>query len=207
MGRKWEHYLKFLTKCCTLIAVLATLLFFNSVHAQAATAKTKALNAYNKLLSQKTLKWSDKVTVSTSKCKFAVIYVDNNSVPELFVDGSSASLNHATGFYKLYTYYNGKVKDVCTIRDGFSYYKKKGVFVTAAVLHGEYLSYYKLASGKASLKLRSDTYYTTTYYDGAGKKISKTTFDNRLKSLKGSLKPTSMTCKKNTKANRTKYLK
>lgn len=207
MKRIWEKYSKILTKCCVILAVVTALLLASGVQAQAATTKTKAMNAYNKLLSQKTLTWTGNQKIPTSKCKFAVIYVDNNSVPELFVDASNAGLNHVSGYYRLYTYYNGKVKEVCTVRDAFGYYKKKGVFETATLLHGEYVTYYKLASGKSSVKLRSESYYTTNYYDGAGKKISKTTFDKRLKSLIGSSKQSSITCKANTKANRTKYLK
>lgn len=185
------------------------LLCFSSTQAQAASTKDKALAAYNKLLSQKTLKWSNTndFSVTTSKCKFALLYVDNNSVPELFIDAGGAGTNHVSGFYKLYTFYNGKVKELCTIRDSFGYYKRKGVFTTATYLHGEYVSYYAFYSGKASLRLRSESYYTTSYYDRYGKKISKTTFDKKLRSAIGTSKPTAFTCKPNTKTNRTKYLK
>lgn len=207
MKEVWKRTSKIFVRCCILFAVLTFALFAGNTRVQAASTKTKALKAYSKLLSQKNLKWSNKLNVKSSKCKFALIYVDNNSVPELFVDASGAGTNHVSGFYKLYTYRDGKVKDVCTMRDAFGYYKKKGVFVTATLLHGEYITYHKLSSGKSSVKLRSETYYSTSYYNGSGKKISKSSFNKTLKSLVGSTKKIAPVCRKNTKTNRTKYLK
>ncbi len=207
MKKNWERFAKVFTKFCLVAIVFAVILTVNSTQAQAASTRTKALNAYNKLLSQKSLKWSGKTKVSTNKCKFAVIYVDNDSVPELFVDAGGAGTNHVSGFYKLYTFWNGKVRDVCTMRDGFGYYKKKGIFQTYTMLHGEYTTYQKLASGKSSVKLSSESYFTTNYYDSNNKKISKAMFNKSLKSLVGTAKVSVPVCKINTKANRTKYLK
>lgn len=207
MKKKWKFTNKLFIKTCLSIMMLTMLLCLSNAEVQAASAQDKALSAYNKLLSQKTLTWSKNLKVPTSKCKFALLYVDNNSIPELFIDAGGAGTNHVSGFYKLYTFYNGKVKEVCTIRDSFSYYRKKGVFRTATYLHGEYISYYAFYSGKASLRLRSESYYSSSYYDRYGKKISKTAFNKKLKSAIGTSKPTSFTCKPNTKTNRTKYLK
>ena len=117
MKKNWERFAKVFTKFCLVAIVFAVILTVNSTQAQAASTRTKALNAYNKLLSQKSLKWSGKTKVSTNKCKFAVIYVDNDSVPELFVDAGGAGTNQVSGFYKLYTFWNGKVRDVCTMMD------------------------------------------------------------------------------------------
>lgn len=208
MSKKSELIKKQFIKICMAIAMFTIILCFSSTQAQAASTKDKALAAYNKLLSQKTLKWSNtnNFSVTTSKCKFALLYVDNNSVPELFVDASGAGTNHVSGFYKLYTFYNGKVRDLCTIRDSFGYYKRKGVFTTATYLHGEYVSYFALTSGKAALRLRSESYYTTQYYDRKGNKLTEAAFNKKLKSAIGTSKPTAFSCKPNTKANRTKYL-
>lgn len=73
MKRIWEKYSKILTKCCVILAVVTALLLASGVQAQAATTKTKAMNAYNKLLSQKTLTWTGNQKIPTSKCKFSVI--------------------------------------------------------------------------------------------------------------------------------------
>lgn len=206
MKEKWKLTTNQLIKTFISIIALTILLCFSNTEVQAASTQDKALSAYNKLLSQKTLTWSKNLKVPTSKCKFALLYVDNNSIPELFVDAGGAGTNHVSGYYKLYTFYNGKIKEVCTIRDSFSYYRKRGVIRTATYLHGEYISYYAFYSGKASLRLRSESYYTTNYYDRYGKKISKTIFNKKLRSAIGTSKPNAFTCKPNTKTNRTKYL-
>lgn len=202
-----QSFISKFAKIGILLAVFAAVFMLGTTQAQAASTKTKAIKAYNSLLSKKTLTWSKNLTVKTSKCKFALIYVDNNSVPELFVDASRAGTNHVSGFQRLYTYQNGKVKEVMTVRDGFGYYRKKGVITSYTALHGEYLSHFKLASGKAKLQLRKETYYTTEYYNGSEKKISKSTYQKILKKLIGSSKPTKIHVKANTSANRKKYLK
>lgn len=176
--------------------------------AQAASQKTKALKAYKKLLTQKNIQWnSNGVIVKSANCKFALAYIDNNSVPELVLFGGSG-LNHGTGFYSVYTYQGGKVKRVANIRDGIVFYKKKGIFVSYTQLHGEYESYLKLSKAKTKMKLRTETYYDTVYYEGeTEKKISKSMFEKKLKRLVGSTKVSVPKFYNNTKADRKKYLK
>lgn len=198
---------KMFIRCLFLFMTAALLVCAQGMNAEAASPKTKAVKAYKKFLSQKTIKWDDENKVKTSKCKFGLIYIDNNSVPELFVDGSSAGVNHIMGGYKLYTYKNGKVKAVCNITDTFSYYKKTGIFVTGTFLYGEYHAYRKLSGSSEKLLLRTETLYETKYFDSKEKELTKAQFNKKLKKLVGKKKVSIPKCYKNTAKNRKKYLK
>lgn len=201
-GRKFRRVLHI-----TCLAFML-LMLFPGIHTQAATNRAKALKAYSKLLSQNQLQWNDSKSVQTAKCKFALIYVDKNNVPELFVDASGAGgLGHVDGFYRMYTYVKGKVVEVCTVRDGFSYYKKKGIFSTYTAMQGEYITYQKLSNGKSKIQLTSRTYMDTKYYNAAEKEITKKAFKRGLKKYVGSTKPSAPKCYANTAANRKKHLK
>lgn len=190
-----------------LCMILTCAFFTQSVTSDAASQKTKALKEYNRLLSQKKLRWSDKLKVRSSKLKFSLIYIDKDSVPELFIDGTSAGTTHVSGAYKLYTYRNGKLYDVGAYRDSFGYYKKKGVFVSKTYLHGEYETYHKLSKGTDVIKLRSEKYYTTQYFDENENRISKAAYKKQLKNLTGKKKVSAPVCIRNTAANRKRLLK
>lgn len=200
----WKHYVVRLVMLCM---ILTSAFFTQSLTSDAASQKTKALKEYNRLLSQKKLKWSGNLKVKSSKLKFSLIYVDKDSVPELFIDGTSAGTTHVSGAYKLYTYRNGKLYDVGTYRDSFGYYKKKGVFVSKTYLHGEYEAYHKLSKGEDVIRLRSEKYYTTQYFDGNENQISKASYKKQLKKLTGKKKASAPVCVNNTSANRKKLLK
>lgn len=193
-------------KVMLLVMILTAAFFSQNVPSSAASKKKEALKAYEQLLSKKNLKWNSSMKLPTSKLKFSVIYVDGNSVPELFVDASAAGTNHVSGCYRLYTYQNGKVTEVGTYRDSFGYYKKKGVFVTATYLHGEYVTYHKLSKAKDTIKLRSETYFDTVYYEGSDHKITKSAFQKKLKNLVGKKKSAAPVCYSNTAANREQFL-
>lgn len=200
----WKHYVVRLVMLCM---ILTSAFFTQSLTSDAASQKTKAMKEYNRLLSQKKLKWSGNLKVKSSKLKFSLIYVDKDSVPELFIDGTSAGTTHVSGAYKLYTYRNGKLYDVGTYRDSFGYYKKKGVFVSKTYLHGEYEAYHKLSKGEDVIRLRSEKYYTTQYFDGNENQISKASYKKQLKKLTGKKKASAPVCVNNTSANRKKLLK
>lgn len=202
--KTWKHYVLRLVMLCM---ILTSAFFTQSLTSDAASQKTKALKEYNRLLSQKKLKWSGNLKVKSSKLKFSLIYVDKDSVPELFIDGTSAGTTHVSGAYKLYTYRNGKLYDVGTYRDSFGYYKKKGVFVSKTYLHGEYEAYHKLSKGEDVIRLRSEKYYTTQYFDGNENQISKASYKKQLKKLTGKKKASAPVCVNNTSANRKKLLK
>lgn len=198
--------------------LLLTVLFVLALapmNAQAASQKSKALKAYQNLLKKSS------VTLSGHKCKlsnakFAVAYVDNNTVPELFLETYYKIGNNKLYVIALYTYKNGKATRVYTSIAGLSYYKcyyykKTGAFLSY-FSYGDYQDYYyyKISgtkSAKRLSKLLVQGTTATTYYGASGKKITKSTFNKRLKTLTKSKKATAMTLRKNTRANRTKYLK
>lgn len=118
------------------ILVLAAVLPLN---VQAASAKSKAIKAYKNFLAQDTIPWGTDTyytAVPTNTCKFALAYIDKNSVPELVV--RSSYVTHIAGFSVIFTYKNGKVQPVSNIQDDgdFYYYKKKGVFASCYLSMG-----------------------------------------------------------------------
>ncbi|MDO4647768.1 MAG: hypothetical protein Q4B26_03885 [Eubacteriales bacterium] len=202
--------------------------------ALAASARSKALSAYRNFLSQSTFNWPDSRTiVDMQKCEFALVYVDKNSVPELLIYSGANYNTHADGFYLLYTYKKGNVVFLGNMMDGFSYYRKKGVY---CAFHGGTSGmdryYFKLSKGKVSAILY--TYDDSTYKgydlngDGVvagisyykvisakdpmylsvtGKRISKRSFSRILKKQVGSTKRSTVKKYPNTAANRAKYLR
>jgi hypothetical protein len=190
------------------------------LNAQAASQKTKALAAYTKLL-QKTSITIKGDTYKLSDASFAVVYIDNNSVPELFLKLKRKMGNDYLSRIALYTYKNGKAKLAYTESIGllgdygnsYSYYKKTGVF-RFSFSHGDYRddSYYKLSGTSVTEKLRKELEYlgnktNTTYADGKGKTISKSSYTSQLKKLTKSKKRTSIVLNANTAVNRASYLK
>lgn len=192
-----------------ILALVLTLAVpaFSVEPVQAASKKTQALKAYNKFLSKSTLNWNG-AKVKVSKCKFALVYVDKDSVPELLVDALSAGSYHAAGYFKLYGYKNGKVVDIATARDDFTYYKKSGVFATRSFLRGEIWGYNKLSGTKSTYFLGKFTNLRTQYNNAKFQNISKSTFNRTLKKYtKGKKAVKHIKTYANTKANRKKYLK
>ena len=174
---------------------------------QAASKKTQALKAYSNFLSKSTINWNGAI-VKVSKCKFTLVYIDKDSVPELLVDAMSAGSYHTAGYFKIYGYRNGKVVDLVTARDDFTYYKKSGVLATRAFMRGESWSYYRLSGGKATYFLGKFTNLKTQYNNAKFKTISKSTLNKTLKKYtKGKKAVKRIKTYANTKANRKKYLK
>lgn len=68
-----------------LVCMISITAFLPSQSAEAVSTKKKALKAYSKMLSKKTIKRTGHTTMKTKDCKFAIAYIDNNSVPELIV--------------------------------------------------------------------------------------------------------------------------
>ncbi|MCD8018265.1 MAG: hypothetical protein LUF92_01380 [Clostridiales bacterium] len=185
--------------------------------------KKKALKAYKKFLSQDTIKWNKTSTkVKLSKCEFLLVYLDNNSVPELIVSSGSNNLASAGGEV-LYTYKNGKVKYVDYAKYGFYYYKKKGVYYK--YYDGGQFYYYTFSKGKSKYVLnvinesvnsrdwegdgkRTYAYYKITNSStGAGKYILESEYKAYFKKLVGSKKAKEPKLHKNTAKNRKKYIK
>lgn len=192
------------------------------------TEKTKALAAYEKLLKQSTVgirRWPSK------RCKFALIYVDNNDVPELLVFCTYSGTSN--GYYDLFTYKNGKVVRMeVSMGTSFQYYKKAGVFGSGRWITdpqggpGESMQYCKMQNGKLSGIIVWSKYYPnrryrrnkTEYYYGYSKTgrssdmktVSKSTYQKLEKQWIGGKKPiknSSIKFYSNTETNRRRYLK
>lgn len=199
---------------------------------QAATQKSKALKAYKTFLSKDTVTWHSysPKKINLKKCKFALAYIDKDSIPELILYSAGNANSHADGYYELYTFKNGKVKFVTNLMDGFSCYKKKGIFCAVHEGTGGYARYYyKLAQGKAVYKFlsvsekkanmdlngdgRIGVYYDkvtkarTPLYESATVRVSKTAFNRDLKKIVGNAKNKTVKYYSNTRANRAKRLK
>lgn len=189
------------------VAMLAGILL-PGVHTEAAAQKTKALKAYNKLLASDSIKRTDDgMTQNPADCSFALVYIDNNNVPELVIDCGGSLLRYA-----VYTYKNGKAQYVTNAGGIFGYYKKKGIFTGGVGVSYICINYVKLSSGKSVKKFSFIEYNgSATYQSYQSNKtvtITKAKFNRQLKKLVGSTKETTnITWHKNTAANRKKYLK
>lgn len=208
------------SKCLTVVffMVMGIMLLLPGTEVQAASAKSKAIKAYKSFLSQKTIPWgtdSYYTSVPSKNCSFALAYIDKNTVPELVVR-NMRGITHIAGFGVVFTYKNGKVQPVANIQlDGkFYYYKKKAIYAGSNLSSGVLsYSYYKMSGVKSTAKLTErenifsgeKTYYKAN--SGNGKVISKSKFTSSLKKLVGSTKRSTAKFYKNTKKNRTKYLK
>lgn len=214
-------------KILTLMLVLLCGICVTGNTSNAASSKTAALKAYKKLLSKSTFKWhhyNGYSTVNSSKLKFSLVYIDNNTVPELIVQNPEAA--HYEGTYHIYTYRNGKVKYVGDLMDGVAYYKKTGIVrAHYGGTGGSCYYYFKLSKGKLTYKLykndeiewqydsNGDGKLSVLYYKaksnkvGNEQKISKAKFNAALKKLIKSKKLSKPKYHKNTSTNRKKYLK
>lgn len=177
------------TYCCTVTVKKA------AAPAKPTTPKAKALKAYEAFLKNGTIMVEDedgnnrRRKVSQS-CTFALIYLDDDNVPELLLDYSRMPdcVPWQVGY--LYTYRNGKVTNLGVIHkyDSLWYYKKTGVLVNGSTQDGAPInvtSYSRLHNGK--------------YQDNLSKASIAQYIKNAAK--------TKITFVRNTEANRKKYLK
>ena len=211
-----------------VLCVLVLCAFSGTVHA--ASTKSKALAAYKKYLAANMVQRNSRGAITNSTTcasRFAIIYLNNDSVPELFVERAGLLFSPF-----VYTYKNGKLTAIEGTMVSPSahvegYYKKKGCLVVGDESNGypyhSFSTYYlALKSGDLTAKLKKQylgtvkkvvegpNYYfnkksgVNTYPE---KKISKTTFNKKLKSIVGSRKMTKIKLLDNTEANRKKACK
>lgn len=211
-------------KILTVLLFMILLVCMNSFTVEAASKKEKALKAYNKMLSQSSFKVNIStmtgektkcIKYKTANCSFAVLYIDNDSVPELIVKNLRDGY-HAIGYGAIFTYKNGKIKqvDALSLNNSFKYYKKKGVFIdNYSVVGYSWNSYIKLSNGKAKFivgtgkNIANPGSKKTEYVDANGKTISKSTFNKILKKHVKSSKALKVKFISNTTENRGKHLK
>ena len=66
-----------------LLCVLAVFLAVPCVKTEAAPAKKKAVKAYKEFLAKEKISWDENWEVPADECKFAIVYIDKDDVPEL----------------------------------------------------------------------------------------------------------------------------
>ena len=187
----------------------------------AASAKSKAIKAYKKKLSKSTVAvfpkglkvydefWEPPISYKSTKSSqvtFALAYITKDNVPELIIKDPKYG-------YASFTYKKGKVKrlqhwDNYDFPHG--YYKKKGIFMNYASSEGTPHTdmYYKVTGSKAELVM--DVFFDGNdplEYKVNKKEVSASQFKKARKSYVGKTKLTKIKMRKNTKANRKKYMK
>mgnify|MGYP002709181887 CR=1 FL=1 len=204
-----EREKRIILKTAALFLLLLALM--PTQEAMAASKKKQALKAYAAMLEKKENK-----TGNYNFDKFALAYIDGDSVPELIYGDYGNTV---------YTYKNAKVQQLYSPGTSYvaGYYKKKGV-VCVTYAHGnaygdllESYWYYKYSKGKfvqklskyknSSWKNGKKIASSVTYWNVKEKKISKSLFQRQLKKLVGTKKMSKFKFYKNTSANRQKYLK
>ena len=181
----------------TLVVMMGACYIFNTNNIQAASKKTKAMNAYKEFLAAETIEW-DGSEYDASELEFLTADIDGDKVPELVIS------YYATE--KIYTYKNNKVKHV--LQGDIVIYPKEHI-VTNSKLDddGVKLDFYKITKGKAKKFATFAMYYEKGKkkfsYKINGKKVSGNKFDKKIKTTKA-LK---MKFYSNTAAKREKVLK
>ena len=165
-----------------------------SVPVSAASLKSQAKKAYNTYMAGK-----------HPNLKFALIYLDNNSVPELVVNDGT-----------IYTY--KKSSGVSLLQDDYEfdykkYYKKQGVIyseiIAGAIMDYDVFYYQRVSKGKLVHICRQEHYKSGKwiYYNPSFKKISKSKCNKQIKKYTGKKKATKLKYYLNTASKRAKYLK
>ncbi len=153
------------------------MLFSFTVPVAAASGPSKAaLKAYGAKLKK-----------SGSQCNFALIYFDNNTMPELVI---TSKYGAHVAVAELYTYKSGKVVQVKNAGSDYGrmiYVPKKSVAVQDAWVNG-YGSITKFIKYDSKYKAKTlatfDTNYTSsgkTIYKYNKSKVSKTTYNSKWK--------------------------
>ena len=191
--------------------------------------KSAALANYKAFLEQDWLEWGSdaesRYSIAKEHCGFQLIYVDNDSVPELAVTFRGLTdeddVIPRRGYLEnMFTYRNGIVLCIGG-GDRFQYYPKKGVFAEVYTIKGfKSKYYYKLSKGNANYLIRSAVcvldederimygYVSEFYEDNYSQKIDKSTFKKRRKKYVGSTKRKDVkeeNYRRNTSKNRKKY--
>lgn len=166
----------------------------------------KSKDSKAKLAYAKKMKELSRTTEEYSNWEFALIDLNKDGIPEM-------AITHDEGYHlTIYSYVNGKVKDVGA---GFSgeqkYYPNKKLYYSVTGHSGYvYMAYYRF-NGRRMVKLayiEGDIFIgekSYTYYIG-DKKVSKTKWEKYVRKLKKGAKEEKLKYHKNTSLNREKYL-
>lgn len=168
-----------------------------SVSNSGTSAYKKALQAYNEYLSADTQQWGDYGKTSMSECQFAIKDFNNDNIPELILYRPNASI--ADCFERVYTYKNGKVKELFSVYSGQidKIYPSKGICVVSGIHTGGCWEYYRISYGKCkciltrsgsdSVKGHEGDFYYNKYYINK-KLVSKSKYQKYKKKLIGKRK-------------------
>lgn len=210
--KRFRRLNSLLTVLLSFAMILGSTVQYGAKEVQAASAATTAKNAYYNFLS-KSVYWED-MYCAPSELKFGLVDVDNDKVPELYLYTKKWNYYYD---YKLYKYLGGKVKCLYSFNRGEKLgkvYPAKKVFTSrgTGMKYGSSITtYVQCANGKATPKL-SDLYSGLTgkhvYSNGAGKSLSKSSYQSALKKLIGTSKASNApTLYNNTVSNRKAKLK
>lgn len=161
-----------------ILVVAGTCIFSeNQVYAKNTDTKEQAVQAYRHMLAQKKIQFHEvDEKIRSSQCKYALVYVDDDNIPELVIDARNADhVSHASGWFNLYTFTNGEIKYICNTSDGFRYVKKSGVFLGNYSGMGIFDDWYCLMKGKAYQEFaakRADYGMQDPYDDNAKPKVT-----------------------------------
>ena len=142
-------------------------LFAPAANVNAASKRTKALTAYQKKLKK----------LDSKIYKFALVYLDKDSIPELVIT-SKESIHAVYG--EIYTYNNGKLKNLKYAGSDFGqfiYSPKKSVACNSSWIngYGAVSTFYRLSKTGKSTKLKHFDAIVNpkTSYKINNKKVSK----------------------------------
>lgn len=161
----------------TLILLMLFTLFAPASNVNAASKRTKALKAYQKKLTRLDSRYN----------KFALIYLDKDSIPELLIT-PDFSVHAVAG--EVYTYTGGQLKQLKYAGSDYGrliYSKKKSVVSNSAWIngYGAVSTFYRFnKKGKRTkLKTFEEAYLPKTLYKINGKKVSKKKFNSEYKKI------------------------
>ena len=152
-------------------------LFAPAANVNAASKRTKALTAYQKKLKK----------LDSKIYKFALVYLDKDSIPELVITSKESA--HAI-YGEIYTYNNGKLKNLKYAGSDFGqfiYSPKKSAAYNSSWIngYGAVSTFYRFnKKGKGTkLKKFEEAYLPKTLYKINGKKVSKKKFNSEYKKM------------------------
>ena len=177
----------------TLTLCMLFTLFAPAANVNAASKRTKALTAYQKKLKK----------LDSKIYKFALVYLDKDSIPELVIT-SKESIHAVYG--EIYTYNNGKLKNLKYAGSDFGqfiYSPKKSVACNSSWIngYGAVSTFYRLSkTGKSTKLKRFDAIVNPkTSYKINNKKVSKKKYPLKQISLKNAFNLTTKNIKNITK--------
>lgn len=214
-----RHKQKLIFKGLLIFNVIIVVLFQFKATPQAASMATQAKNSYYRLLTQKYISWTrpgDKNNMQpTAQMQFALLDLDNDKVPELYIYHKKAYGYQS--HYRLFKYKNGKAEMVPNMADKITkIYPGKKIFTTYTSKMGTtIISHNSYSNGKIKTIAQSYKYSiyknqkvvsTKTTYYVKGKTVSKKVYNTYIRKLTNNAKNKSFKLLSNTIANRKKYL-